>query len=270
MANWHPCEEIQLCRSWVRFTTCTITGNRQSSNKLWEKIHGDFKANWEGNPDDCQSQQGLQSHWRNLKATLKVWHESLQKAAHNRRSGENLMDELKLIMPTKVKGKSLINKHVGRKLSNIGLSWIHQEPLLRPTFDSKETDSPTNLDEEEVLETPPSPSARPQGIKASKEAIRKGKKKQEKDDRVAIAIESLARSTAATVELIRKRDEDSRYHAARVLALEEEKEHTKIMSKDTTTLSPGSKLWWKKRKDAIKAKAGEDVSSSVEDTQWFD
>ncbi|KAL6205900.1 hypothetical protein ACLB2K_023152 [Fragaria x ananassa] len=68
----------------------------------------------------------------------------------------------------------------------------------RSTFDSEETDSPTNLDEEEVLETPPSPSARPPRIKASKEAIRKGKKKQEKDDRVAIAIESLARSTAAT------------------------------------------------------------------------
>ncbi|KAL6197198.1 hypothetical protein ACLB2K_032810 [Fragaria x ananassa] len=263
MANWHPCEEIQLCRSWVRFTTCTITGNRQSSNKLWEKIHGDFKANWEGNPDDCRSQQGLQSHWRNLKATLKVWHESLQKAAHNRRSAQaNYAD--------KSKGKEFDKQACWEEVKQHRSFMDPPRTPPRPTFDSEETDSPTNLDEEEVLETPPSPSARPPGIKASKEAIRKGKKKQEKDDRVAIAIERLARSTAATVELIRKRDEDSRYHAARVLALEEEKEHTKIMSKDTTTLSPGSKLWWKKRKDAIKAKAGEDVSSSVEDTQWFD
>lgn len=133
----------------------------------------------------------------------------------------------------------------------------------RPTFSSPEIDSSVNLDDDEVLETPPSPSSRPMGIKKAKEARRKGKNKQEKDDRVAIAVESIAQSNYATIELIKKRDENTRNHVARVLALEELKEDARIMSKDTTEMSPESKEWWKRRKAMVKGKTLFGAGSSV-------
>lgn len=100
------------------------------------------------------------------------------------------------------------------QLGNIGHSLFHQVPPARPTFISFEMDSTVNLDDDEVLETPLSPSSRPPGIKTTKEARKKRKQKH-------CSIESITQSNCASVEQIKKMDEDTRNYAARVLAFEE-------------------------------------------------
>lgn len=75
-------------------------------------------------------------------------------------------------------------------------------------------------------------------------------------------VESIAQSNYATIELIKKRYEDTLNHVARVLALEELKEDAQIMSKDTTKMSPESKTWWKRRKAVVKTKTLFGASSS--------
>jgi hypothetical protein len=118
------------------------------------------------------------------------------------------------------------------------------------------------LDDDEVLETPSNSSSRPMGRKAAKEAKKKGKKVQDTSESIALAIQSMAESNQATIELIKKRDEDTRNHTRKVFELEEAKEEARIMAMDTSVMSPPSKAWWKKRKGDIMAKTMPENGSS--------
>ena len=113
-----------------------------------------------------------------------------------------------------------------------------QSPL--PSSGASQSETPINLDDEEGVE-PLSPHARAMGQKQAKELKRKGKKAQASVEEMAIAIRSIAETNQASVDLIKKRDEDNRNIAMRYLALEEAKEDERIMSKDTSNMTPPSK-----------------------------
>lgn len=99
-SNWQYKEEIQLCDSWARMTVCPITGKQISLSRLWEKFFADYVQHWDG-PPTSRSPQALQSHFRNLKTMLKVWH-NVQMTSRNRiASGTNRMDEV-LISPRNI------------------------------------------------------------------------------------------------------------------------------------------------------------------------
>ena len=134
-----------------------------------------------------------------------------------------------------------------------------QSPL--PSSGASQSETPINLDDEEGVE-PLSPHARAMGQKQAKELKRKGKKAQASVEEMAIAIRSIAETNQASVDLIKKRDEDNRNIAMRYLALEEAKEDERIMSKDTSNMTPPSKAWWKKRKSEVKAKTMPESGSS--------
>ncbi|KAL6202161.1 hypothetical protein ACLB2K_025871 [Fragaria x ananassa] len=97
-SGWLPSEELQLCVSWVRQSTCIITGRYQCKDNLWKKVYEDYAKNWCGNPEDPhqgpRSKCALESHFPRLKKMLKKWHTALSKARSRAASGTNLVDEI--------------------------------------------------------------------------------------------------------------------------------------------------------------------------------
>lgn len=138
------------------------------------------------------------------------------------------------------------------------------------THIASENESPIDLDDDEVMETPPSSLPRPMGQKRAKEAMRKGKKVQDVASSLALSIQSMAESTQASVELVRQRNEEIAAHSKRVMELEEAKEDARIMGKDTSNMSPDEKRWWKTRKRSVMAKTLFDDGSSDCYTPGFD
>lgn len=98
MATWLPSEELQLCVSWVRQSTCPITGRYQSKNNLWKKVYDDYVQNWSpslGEPLAIdRTKVGMESHFPRLKKWLLKWHSCKKKASDRVASGTNLVDEV--------------------------------------------------------------------------------------------------------------------------------------------------------------------------------
>lgn len=116
------------------------------------------------------------------------------------------------------------------------------EQLPLPSSDASQSETPIYLDEDEGVE-PLNPYARPMGKKKAKEAKRKEKKSQASIEEMAIAIRSITETNQASINLIKKRDKDNQNYMMRYLALMEVKEDAKIMSKDTSKMTPPAKAW---------------------------
>ncbi|KAL9682455.1 hypothetical protein QQ045_014253 [Rhodiola kirilowii] len=95
---WSMSEDVQLCISYCRQSIDPISGTRQKIDKLWEKVHTNFKANWVMGEDeiittDSRSQSALQSRFAKLKPNLVLWGSYISYARRNPESGCNLQDE---------------------------------------------------------------------------------------------------------------------------------------------------------------------------------
>ncbi|XP_050379646.1 uncharacterized protein LOC126796990 [Argentina anserina] len=218
----------------------------------------------------------MQSQFRTLKKLLKDWHNAQIKARNNIASGTNMMDEMNQAHSNYMKNHP--------KKFNKWECWDkvkHHPYLIDPPFNpqpmefystpnASENDSPIDLEDDIVLETPSSSIPRPIGQKRAKEAMRKGKKVQDAIESMALAIQAMAESNQASVELMRKRNEEIATHTRKVLAFEEAKEDTKVMAMDTNYMTPESKAWWKKKKSDIIAKTLFDGNSSSDYTPEVD
>lgn len=144
----------------------------------------------------------------------------------------------------------------------------NSQPPPPPT--DTESESPIDLDDDIVVETPATSMPRPMGQKRAKEAMRKGKKDKDVAESMALSIKSMAESTQASVELVRQRNMEIAAHSKRVIQLEEEKEDVKIMSMNTSNMSPDEKRWWKAKKRSVMAKTLFEDGSSDCYTPQFD
>lgn len=72
----------------------------------------------------------------------------------------------------------------------------------------------------------------------------------------------MVESKQVIVELIKKRDDDTRNYMTKMFELEEAKEDARIMAIYTSVMSPPSTTWWKKRKDDIVVKTMPESGSS--------
>ena len=98
MATWLPSEELQLCVSWARQSTCPITGRYQTKDNFWKRVHDDYIQNWRSAPEEpiveARTKIGLESHFPRLKKLLLKWHSSINHASNRAASGTNLLDEV--------------------------------------------------------------------------------------------------------------------------------------------------------------------------------
>ncbi|KAL9670358.1 hypothetical protein QQ045_007909 [Rhodiola kirilowii] len=97
-SNWSMSEDVQFCISYCRQTVDPISDAKQKVEKLWEKVHTDFQANWVMGEDeiittDARSQSALQSRFAKLKPNLVLWGSCISYARRNPESGCNLLDE---------------------------------------------------------------------------------------------------------------------------------------------------------------------------------
>ena len=119
----------------------------------------------------------------------------------------------------------MISGLVGRKLSHhpsfVDPPTKERAPKSHSTPIASESESPIDLEEDEVMETPPTSLPRPMGQKRVKEAMRKGKKVQDVASSLALSIQSMAESTRASIELVRQRNQEIAAHSKRVMELEE-------------------------------------------------
>ncbi|KAL6142377.1 hypothetical protein ACLB2K_060659 [Fragaria x ananassa] len=167
----------------------------QKSDKLWEKIYADFRENWEMVPNESRpeprSQTAASSRFTKLKPTFKAWGAALAYARRNLQSGSNLQDERRKAQSwyvakmkkefTRFECWEVVKNHptfreVSTSTPPFSYSDTASTPLVSPmppTFD---------VDEDEGIPTPQSnlegssSPVRPIGVKAAKEAKRKGKK----------------------------------------------------------------------------------------------
>ncbi|KAL9675421.1 hypothetical protein QQ045_003623 [Rhodiola kirilowii] len=99
-SNWSMSEDVQLCIFYCRQSVDPISGARQKVDKLWEKVHIDFHANWVMGEDEIittnsRSQSALQSRFAKLKPNLILWGSCISYARRNPESGCNLQDEIR-------------------------------------------------------------------------------------------------------------------------------------------------------------------------------
>ncbi|XP_004298029.1 PREDICTED: uncharacterized protein LOC101302450 [Fragaria vesca subsp. vesca] len=260
-SSWLLSEELQLCVSWVRQSTCNITGRYQNKNNLWKKVHDDYVKNWCVDPEnplaEPRTKVALESHFPRLKKLLKKWHTCLYKSRNRAASGTNLVDE-------ETQAQSLYFKDVSKKFDKkecyeavinhpYFLTVVSTPPFERNFPISPElhdTDGHVDLDDDEGFTTPasnqkrprPSSPVRPMGVKAAKEAKKKGKK---------ALMEANMRRDEETLRLARESLELENRKEARLArrdAMAELQEETKIMTMDTSIMTPKSVKWHKKRK----------------------
>ncbi|KAL6199467.1 hypothetical protein ACLB2K_029251 [Fragaria x ananassa] len=90
-----------------------------------------------------------------------------------------------------------------------------------------QTESPINLDEDVLLETPPSSIRRPMRQKAAKEARRKGKNKDDVGESMVQALLAITESNKISNEILRKKEENRCAEYERMMAFEEAKDDAK-------------------------------------------
>ncbi|KAL6202613.1 hypothetical protein ACLB2K_026321 [Fragaria x ananassa] len=183
--NWQDDEKIQLCDSWARVTVCPIIGKCITSSKLWDKIFVDYVENWR-RPPTSRSAQACQSQFRTLKKELKDWHNAQVKARRNIASDTNLMDEMNQAQTNYMKKHpKKFDKWACWEKVKHHPSFVDTPSNARPlvSYSTPSIDvgneSPIDLEDDIVLETPSSFMPRTMGQKRAKEAMRKGKKAQD-------------------------------------------------------------------------------------------
>lgn len=148
-----------------------------------------------------------------------------------------------------------------------------------------DTGEHVDLDDDEGFTIPPSNQERPHpsspvgplGVKVAKEAKRKGKKGMaEKDEKSLAIFRNMQCNQKTLMEANMRRDEETLQLARESLELEKRKEarlarrdamaelqeETKIMTMDTSIMTPKSLKWHKKRKSDIMAQMNESTSTS--------
>lgn len=72
-------EDVQLRVSYCRQSPNPISGNKQSVDKLWDKVYNDFLSNWVVCDDKIltslkpRTQSTLTTRWNMLKPNLIKW-----------------------------------------------------------------------------------------------------------------------------------------------------------------------------------------------------
>ncbi|CAM8947745.1 unnamed protein product [Rhodiola kirilowii] len=267
-SNWSISEDVQLCISFCRQSIDPITVVRQKVDKLWEKIHTDFHDGWllGGNEPraEVRSQTALTSRFAKVKPMLVFWGSCLSYAERNRESGCDLQDEIRKAQTIYI-AKNKEFKHFA--------CW--EEVKAHQTFARTETSTPPTytykanavIDEVVVNEASPSVSideltastpesytggssspVRPPGVKAAKEARRKGKysatKSTQRRDDVLETMENNQKEHMNWQREQAKRAQQIQQDAINVRKLEED---TKIMQMNTETMTPISKRYFSKR-----------------------
>jgi hypothetical protein len=87
---WSIMEDVLLCECWVQISHCPITGNEMKFCHMWKKIHAEFCER----SRSTRTEMALSSRWKILNKELGKWRDALSKAMDNRRSGQNLGDEV--------------------------------------------------------------------------------------------------------------------------------------------------------------------------------
>ncbi|CAM8909380.1 unnamed protein product [Rhodiola kirilowii] len=286
--NWSNSEDVQLCISYCRQSVDPITGRWQKVDKLWEKIHIDFQQNWVRGEHEVRtierSQAALASRFAKLKPILVFWGSCLSYARRNSESGCNLQDELRKAQTMYVakKKKTFTHFECWEQVkehqpfttveTNTPPAYLYE---ANPVFEELHTSEalPNPSIEEQVFTTPesnpvsPSSPIRPLGVKAAKEARRKGKNVANKSHNEALM--SLAESQKQYLngnqqkmdedgqrqqqflDLKQKQMEDDREMQLREFNLRQMEENTKIVQMNTDIMTPKSKRYFSKRKAAI-------------------
>ncbi|KAL9667816.1 hypothetical protein QQ045_012459 [Rhodiola kirilowii] len=268
--SWSMAEDVQLCVSYCRQSVDPITGKNQKIENLWKKIHIDFYNNWESNVNqpmaELRSQVSLASRFCKLKANLACWGSCLSYAERNKESGCNLQDEIRKaqVMYISKKKKEFIHFPCWDVVKD-HQTFAHTETSTPQTYannDPSETFTPsTNEADQNVsiedlnFSTPEfdhinsSSPVRPPGVKAAKEAKRKGVQvaSKRRDD----ALEAMAKNQANYIAWqMKKGDEEVliQKDAVRLKRMDDEK---KIMETSTEHMTPLSKKYFTKRKAQI-------------------
>ncbi|CAM8905064.1 unnamed protein product [Rhodiola kirilowii] len=264
-------EDVQLCISYCRQSVDPITGRSQKIDKLWEKIHNDFHQNWisGGNQPRAEprSQVALASRFAKLKPNLVFWSSCIAFARRNPESGCNLQDEIRKAQ-TKYfsKKKEFIHFPCWEEVKDhqtFGMTETSTPPTYNyhasPLHDELPTNEvPTQMRfDDQTFSTPNTNSeislspSRPVGVKAAKEARRKGKQTMTSTIKRDAALEKLANTQEAFMNWQQKEDQEDKEMQKNFLNLRKLEEETKIMQMNTEVMTPMSKRYFSKRKAAI-------------------
>ncbi|PRQ22845.1 putative transcription factor MYB family [Rosa chinensis] len=223
--RWTDEEDVQLCKSWKVVGQCPAVGTNQKKNDLWLRVKRHFDANW----PKSRSAQSLQGRWKILKIELFEWHCALRQAKHWYKSGSNAVDEqdeAHKLWHAGMKRKTGKDKrhnfqsfdsyvavegfaqfkdipsHTSGGTSNEANQHMRTQPIAE--------NSPINLDmdvDEVIAGETADPNVRPQGRKAAKEAIRKGKKAAKDQSPLSSSLESIANNQIEATKGKKKLDD---------------------------------------------------------------
>ncbi|KAM5585805.1 hypothetical protein ABKV19_004957 [Rosa sericea] len=298
--RWTGEEDVQLCKSWKVVSQCPAVGTNQKKNDLWMRVKRHFDANW----PHSRSTQSLQGRWKNLKIELFEWHCALRQARNWYKSGSNAVDERdeahklwhagmkrKTGKAKKYNFNSFdsyaivegfaqfkdIPSHTSGGTSNVGSHHQDTQPIAE--------NSPINLDmdvDEVIARETADPNVRPQGRKAAKEAIRKGKKAAKDQSPLSSSLESIANNQIEATKGKKKLDDEfarslqeEEKRACILLQIEQRKEQLlfqerqdrikemeerikereeRIMEMDTSKMTPNKKRYWSRKQKKIAEK----------------
>ncbi|XP_004305850.1 PREDICTED: uncharacterized protein LOC101296597 [Fragaria vesca subsp. vesca] len=214
-------EEVQLCESWAAVTVCPITANHQTLLRMWLKVHEHYIENWMGSTP-VRPLGALQAHFKPLKKIVKEW--------HNAKIQSERQINLKFIRVT----KKQFDHHECWEVVKDHPSFRNAPtppvaPFVYSMASGSQTESPIDLDEEVVLETPPSSVGRPMGQKAAKEARRKVKNKEDVGESMVQALLAISESNKISNEILRKKEENHCAEYEKIMTFEEAKEDARIM-----------------------------------------
>ncbi|KAL6289304.1 hypothetical protein ACE6H2_006814 [Prunus campanulata] len=241
---------------------------------MWKKIHAEFCEKIPGSP---RTEMALSSRWKILNKELGKWRDALAKAMDNRRSGENLSNEMiqaQMWFGAIGQGKKSFNHHecwdVVKNCKRFRIIPTGPDVMLNetPLRDSMQSDSP--IDSPMSQDSPIEKEPRPIGRKAAK-----AKKGGNSSSNSSKFLEEIARQSAIRVEMELKRQENemalqAQYAQEREYLRKKETDKTdrETMAMDTSHMSPETKQFWKlERRDVMRRRLFRDDGPS--NTDWL-
>ncbi|KAL6297230.1 hypothetical protein ACE6H2_005372 [Prunus campanulata] len=266
-------EDVLLCECWVQISHCPVTGNEIKFSGLWKKIHSEFCGRLSSN----RTEMALSSRWKILNKEFGKWRDALTKAMDNRRSGENLTDEIvqaQMWFGATGQGKKSFTHfecwEVVKNCKRFRIIHTGPEVMLNetPLYNATQSDSP--LDSPMCEDSPIQKEPRPIGRKAAK-----AKRVSNSTSNSSKFLEEIARQSAERLEIEKKNQEDEKIFQAECLKEREYirnqnivKQDRETMAMDTSHMSPETKQFWKlERRDVMKRRLFRDDGPS--NTDWL-
>ncbi|KAM5560525.1 hypothetical protein ABKV19_021609 [Rosa sericea] len=293
--RWQTNEDIQLCKSWRAVSQDPSKGTERRKDDLWIDVRQHYAEHWDGY---VRSLQAFQGRWKTLKVELYAWHCALRQAKSWYKSGANMIDERRQAQDlwraamTKSKGKPKKGDFISLECYEIVKGFQQFDDIPNHSSSAGGTsrggtermhtqqyvpDSHVQLDidaDEVNADATPNPSVRPQGKKAAKEALRKGKKASNDSIPLTSAMETIATNQTSMLSAKEKRDEEYARHLRdqqqrdyirlqldiqeREFKIQEREE--RIMEMDTSKMTPTKKNYWQRKQNKIAEKEAEDAT----------